>query len=173
MINDIVKDMEENYKKVEVIKPRSEVKPEPIILAEKSEVVRPASPVEELKEKEKPLSCYKCDGTGKLQDKECPKCEGKGVLEGEFYKAMNEFIRSEMKAYCTNEYKKLLGKDIYAKELTQSEVIHHGATCQMCKMNPIRGIRYHILQEKGFDLCKACEKKWDKKSPVYKIRSNE
>ena len=43
----------------------------------------------------------------------------------------------------------------------------------MCKMYPIKGIRYHVLQENEFDLCQACETKWDKKSPVFKVRSHE
>lgn len=37
------------------------------------------------------------------------------------------------------------------------DVVHKGITCDLCKMNPIVGIRYKSATKGNFDLCIDCE----------------
>lgn len=48
--------------------------------------------------------------------------------------------------------------------------VHTGFTCDNCKITPIKGIRYHSLMKKNFDLCSDCEKKVDHEHPMIRFR---
>ena len=53
--------------------------------------------------------CFKCDG--KMVNKNglpCKKCNGTGKINNKFFKDLQKILNNEVKAYCTQEYQKLL-----------------------------------------------------------------
>lgn len=42
-------------------------------------------------------------------------------------------------------------------QIPQEEVVHHGVTCDGCRVSPIRGIRYKCTECHDFDYCSVCE----------------
>jgi hypothetical protein len=51
--------------------------------------------------------------------------------------------------------------------------LHLGFTCNICKQNPILGIRYKCSVCKDFDICEKCEENNIHQHPFLKIRSAE
>jgi len=50
--------------------------------------------------------------------------------------------------------------------------LHHGFTCDGCGMNPIKGIRFHSLAQRNYDLCQNCEKKMHHEHPMVRFRTD-
>lgn len=40
---------------------------------------------------------------------------------------------------------------------SNSSFVHHGVSCNSCKLSPIRGIRYHCTECPDIDICNMCE----------------
>jgi len=57
------------------------------------------------------------------------------------------------------------------KRAKQAEVEHKGYICDVCEVNPIKGIRYKCSVRNDYDLCESCEAKGTHNTyPMLKIR---
>lgn len=152
----------EMVKKIEAVE-KEEVK-------KGSEVASQSAP-EVKEEKEVLLACFKCNGAkANKRGQPCKECGGAGVLQGEFFSGLHKVIQAEMEEYCNGEYRKLLQQELQSNHEKQSEVIHAGTTCHICKTSPITGVRYELFQLDSYDLCAACEAEWNRHQPVIKVR---
>jgi len=61
-----------------------------------------------------------------------------------------------------------------AQEAVEEEfdnvVVHKGVVCDVCEMNPIRGIRYKSTLRPNYDLCENCEPAHDPNDPLIKFK---
>lgn len=55
-------------------------------------------------------------------------------------------------------------------EQSKEKQVHHGVTCDVCKMYPIVGIRYKCTVNYDYDLCENCEAMEKHPFPLVKIR---
>jgi hypothetical protein len=52
------------------------------------------------------------------------------------------------------------------------KTVHTGFSCDGCGVNPIKGVRYHSMIKRNYDLCSKCEKKMHTEHPMIRLRTN-
>jgi RecJ-like exonuclease len=60
--------------------------------------------------------CFKCDG--KMVNKNglpCKKCNGTGKINLKFFKDLQKILNNEVRAYCTQEYQKMMTAHLQSK----------------------------------------------------------
>lgn len=57
-------------------------------------------------------------------------------------------------------------------EVKEDDVIHIGFSCDVCGVNPIRGVRFHSMIQRNYDLCAKCEKTNHTDHPMIRFRKN-
>ena len=95
----------------------------------------------------------------------CKKCNATGRLNNNFFKDLNQILKTEINKYCTQEYQRMLVTHLDKKKQDQDAVVHYGIICDGCDMGPIRGIRYKCSKRQNYDLCSPCEAKQGFNSP--------
>ena len=55
----------------------------------------------------------------------------------------------------------------------KNNYIHKNYECNICKVSPIKGIRYHCLECLDYDLCEKCEEAFNHEHPLYKIKNEK
>lgn len=58
------------------------------------------------------------------------------------------------------------------QEESQEQEIHHGFTCDVCGVSPIKGVRFHSLSQRNYDICSNCEKHHHTEHPMIRFRKN-
>jgi len=88
-------------------------------------------------------------------------------MENEDY--LRRIIRDELRT----TFKYQLNSSIVLNDLPEKkpEVKHQGLSCDICKVTPIVGIRYHCSVCSDYDLCANCEEKVGHNHPLLKLRS--
>jgi hypothetical protein len=102
--------------------------------------------------------CFRCDGR-KINKKglPCKRCNATGKLNNKFFKDLNKMLQVEVKAYCTQQYQRLMIEHLEKKKQEQMNVIHENVICDGCDVGPIKGIRYKCTNKQNYDLCEKCE----------------
>ena len=59
------------------------------------------------------------------------------------------------------------------KNFPKNNYIHQNYECNICNVYPIKGIRYHCLECKDFDICEKCENLTNHNHPLYKIKNDK
>merc|ERR1712032_1230494 len=52
----------------------------------------------------------------------------------------------------------------------KNQAVHHGIICDVCKVSPIKGIRFKSLIKEDYDLCEKCEKTNNVDHPMIRFR---
>ena len=106
--------------------------------------------------------------------------ENKEIEEDEFNKNIENIISSNIDNIKDDiihsillESSKIQQKTKINKMNPKNNYIHKNYECDVCKIHPIKGIRYHCLECKDFDLCEKCEEKVNHEHPLYKIKNEK
>ena len=106
--------------------------------------------------------------------------ENKEIEEDEFNKNIENIISSNIDNIKDDiihsillESSKIQQKTKINKTNPKNNYIHKNYECDVCKIHPIKGIRYHCLECKDFDLCEKCEEKVNHEHPLYKIKNEK
>jgi hypothetical protein len=57
-------------------------------------------------------------------------------------------------------------------EEEENQEVHIGFSCDGCGVNPIKGVRFHSMVQRNFDLCSNCEKTTHHEHPMIRFRKN-
>jgi len=52
----------------------------------------------------------------------------------------------------------------------KNQAVHHGIICDVCRVSPIKGIRFKSLIKEDYDLCEKCEKTNNVDHPMIRFR---
>ena len=106
--------------------------------------------------------------------------ENKEIEDDEFNKNIENIISSNIDNIKDDiihsillESSKIQQKTKINKTNPKNNYIHKNYECDVCKMHPIKGIRYHCLECKDYDLCEKCEEKVNHEHPLYKIKNEK
>ena len=84
-----------------------------------------------------------------------------------------ENIKEEIIQSILVENSKIQQKSKMKKTIPKNSYIHENYVCDFCNASPIKGIRYHCLECKNFDLCENCEETIGHEHPLYKIKNDK
>ena len=106
--------------------------------------------------------------------------ENKEIEEDEFNKNIENIISSNIDNIKDDiihsillESSKIQQKTKINKVNPTNNYIHKNYECDICKMHPIKGIRYHCLECKDYDICEKCEEKFSHQHPLYKVKNDK
>jgi len=106
--------------------------------------------------------------------------ENKEIEEDEFNKNIENIISSNIDNIKDDiihsillESSKIQQKTKINKVNPTNNYIHKNYECDICKMHPIKGIRYHCLECKDYDICEKCEEKFNHPHPLYKVKNDK
>ena len=106
--------------------------------------------------------------------------ENKEIEEDEFNKNIENIISSNIDNIKDDiihsillETSKIQQKTKINKVNPTNNYIHKNYECDICKMHPIKGIRYHCLECKDYDICEKCEEKFNHQHPLYKVKNDK
>ena len=106
--------------------------------------------------------------------------ENKEIEEDEFNKNIENIISSNIDNIKDDiihsillESSKIQQKTKINKVNPTNNYIHKNYECDICKMHPIKGIRYHCLECNDYDICEKCEEKFSHQHPLYKVKNDK
>ena len=106
--------------------------------------------------------------------------ENKEIEEDEFNRNIENIISSNIDNIKDDiihsillESSKIQQKTKINKVNPTNNYIHKNYECDICKMHPIKGIRYHCLECKDYDICEKCEEKFNHPHPLYKVKNDK
>ena len=106
--------------------------------------------------------------------------ENKEIEEDEFNKNIENIISSNIDNIKDDIIHSILLESSKIQQITKinkvnptNNYIHKNYECDICKMHPIKGIRYHCLECKDYDICEKCEEKFNHPHPLYKVKNDK
>ena len=134
--------------------------------------------INEIKEEEELYICFKCQGKGKNENGDnCPVCLGQGNLPNSWAEPLISMIQNEVSKAVQNVMKSEMQSLRESIRLEKSNIqaiegpIHNNIRCNICKLIPIKGIRYKCPVCDDFDLCENCELAKGHQHALLKIRN--
>lgn len=144
---------------------------QPIVIEDR---IKPAEIKEEPKVEEKVAEEIKEENCEKLENR--PRIMDQNAINiVDFQSKVSELVKVELQNLLPELLKqtKLDFETLkFEQELIRyKDVVHEGVSCDVWKIESIRGIRYKCAICENFDMCANCENKSNHKHPVMKITS--
>ena len=95
-------------------------------------------------------------------------------MRDEIRRMVQEQVQEELRrsSLVSLNASQIISSSVVEPEVKEDEEVHTGFTCDVCGVHPIRGVRFHSMIQRNFDLCSKCEKTNHTEHPMIRFRKN-
>lgn len=95
-------------------------------------------------------------------------------MRDEIKRMVQEQVQEELRrsSLASLNASQVLTTSAMEQEVKEDEVVHIGFSCDVCGVNPIKGVRFHSMIQRNYDLCAKCEKTNHTDHPMIRFRKN-
>ena len=105
--------------------------------------------------------------------------ENKIIIQDEFSKNIEDIISSNIDNIKDDIIHSIIleqskiQQNSKMRKAPKNSYVHENYICDICEESPIKGIRYHCIECKNFDICEKCEATINHPHPLYKIKNDK
>lgn len=95
-------------------------------------------------------------------------------MRDEIKRMVQEQVQEELRrsTLASLNASQVLTASVVEPEVKEDDTVHIGFSCDICGVNPIKGVRFHSMIQRNFDLCAKCEKTNHTEHPMIRFRKN-
>lgn len=95
-------------------------------------------------------------------------------MRDEIKRMVQEQVQEELRrsTLASLNASQVLTTSVAEPEAKEDDTVHIGFSCDGCGANPIRGVRFHSMIQRNYDLCAKCEKTNHTEHPMIRFRKN-